>query len=85
MSLTQQQKDKIRTDLNVTLGKTLTDSQLNRIIREIEINTADPLPEKILTCSKCGQNIVAYGLRGVAFITEYASKGVKYYHGTKCP
>lgn len=81
MSLTQQQKDDIRNSLNTTLSKTLNDDKFKIIIQNIESITSDPPPEKILTCSRCGKNITAYGINGQSFRTEYTTSGEVYYHG----
>lgn len=81
MSLTQEQKDRIRTNLENILAKTLTEVQFSRIVWEIEIRTADPLPEQILTCIRCGKTITAYGTKGESFITEHRQGGDIHYHG----
>lgn len=86
MALTLGQKEDLRTQLNRILGKTITETQLNAISSDVEVNTQDPIPEQLLTCSRCGKTIIAYGANGVAFITENTGLGVKYYHNdlSKC-
>jgi len=86
MTLTPGQRGDLRTQLNRILGKTITDDQLNAISNEVELYTNDPMPEQLLTCSRCGKTIVAYGANGEAFITENTETGEKYYHNdlSKC-
>ena len=85
MALTPGQKEDLRTELNRILVKTITETQLNDISRGIEDNTQDLRPEQLLTCSRCGKTIIAYGANGKAFITENTGL-VKYYHNnlSKC-
>lgn len=86
MTLTPGQKEDLRTQLNRILGKTITDRQLNAISSNIDAQTQDPKPEQLLTCSRCGKTIKAYGTMGEAFITENTGSGDKYYHNdiSKC-
>lgn len=80
MVLAPAQEIDLRSQLDRILGKTITDDQFNVLKREIEVNTQDPLPEQLFTCSKCGKTIKAYGPQGEAFITEYGVSGPIYYH-----
>ena len=86
MALTPGQKEDLRTQLNRIIVKTITGTQLNDICRSVEVNTQDPIPEQLLTCSRCGKTIIAYWVNGEAFITENTGLGVKYYHNdlSKC-
>jgi len=86
MTLTPAQKEDLRTQVNRILGKTITDGQLNAISINVEVDTQDPTPEQILTCSRCLKTITAYGPNGEAFITEYDGPETKYYHNdiSKC-
>jgi hypothetical protein len=86
MALTPEQKEDLRTQLNRIIGKTITETQLNAISNDVEVNTQDLRPEQLLTCSRCGKTILAYGANGEAFITENTGLEVKYYHNdlSKC-
>lgn len=69
MKLDNKQKEDIKISLENILGKKILDNKLSNILNNIDREMRDPIPEKILKCIKCKNDIIAYGTRGEAFVT----------------
>lgn len=80
MTLTLEQKEDLRTQLNRILGITIPDMQLDEISTKIVVITKGMMTEQLFPCSACGKTIIAYGIHGTAFTIEHNPSGNKYFH-----
>ena len=86
LKLDDKQKEDIKMSLEKILEKDVcTPVKMNNILFAIQREIRDPIPEQIFKCVKCGNDIIAYGIRGEGFVTINNDSGIedRHYH-MKC-
>jgi len=85
LKLDDKQKEDIKVSLEKILEKDIPETKMKNILNAIEREIQEPIPEKIFKCVKCGNDIIAYGIRGEGFVTINNDSGIgdRHYH-MKC-